>query len=105
MPMMYMLGVILTPIVIPKWIEIRVTLITNLIGLSISVLFIAPIFEDKNLPVMLVGLFFTGLFMGPLIIPNMAEMMHATQLSYPQADIEHANSLLSGMLNCMYGLG
>ena len=35
----------------------------------------------------------------------MAEMMFATQLSYPQADIKHANSLLSGILNCMYGLG
>ena len=105
MPLMYMIGVILTPLCIPKWVEIRVTLITGLMILGGGVLLVGPFFEDQNLIIMLIGLFISGTFMGPTIIPNMAEMMYATRQKYPSADLEHANSLLSGMLSCMYGLG
>ena len=36
---------------------------------------------------------------------NEAEMMNATALKYPNCDLDHANSLLSGILNSCYGLG
>ena len=54
---------------------------------------------------MLAGLTLTGSTMGPLAIPNMAEMMQATKLAYPDCDLDHANSLLSGMLNSSFGIG
>ena len=54
---------------------------------------------------MLVGLVLTGCFIGPLAIVNLEEMMNATKLAYPDCDLDHANSLLSGMLNCFFGFG
>ena len=83
MPLMYMLGTFLTPIIIPRWIEIRVTLLTGLFMLGVSILLAGPIFMDKSLVVMLIGLFMVGAFLGPTIIPNMAEMMFATKISFP----------------------
>ena len=100
-----MLGTFLTPYVFPKWVEIRVTLISCLFALGLSTFLIGPFYEDENLPVMLVGLVLAGSCMGPLAIPNMAEMMDATRLVYPECDLEHANSLLSGMLNSSFGVG
>ena len=105
MPLMYMIGTIITPFAIPKWIEIRVTLIIGSILLGGSILLVGPVYEDTNLVVMLVGLFLSGAFLGPIMIPNMAEMMIATKVKYPDSDLEHANSLLSGILNCCYGMG
>ena len=104
-PLMYMLGTIFSPYIFPKWMEIRVTLISCLIGLGASMLLVGPIYPDTNLAVMLVGLLLSGAFMGPLIIPNMAEMMHATKEAYPRCDLDHANSLLSGLFNCSMSLG
>ena len=43
--------------------------------------------------------------MGPLCIPNMPEMMVALREQYPDCDLEHANSLLSGMLMAGFGAG
>jgi len=100
-----MIGTLLTPYIIPKWVEIRVVLMTGAFCLGSSVLLVGPFFEEKNLAVMCVGLFISGSFLGPLMIPNMAEMMFATKISYPESDLEHANSLLSGILNCCYGAG
>ena len=105
MPIMYMLGTFLTPIVIPRWVEIRVTLITGLFILGFSILLVGPVFVEKNIVVMYIGLFMVGAFLGPAIIPNMAEMMFATKSAFPTSDLEYANSLLSGILSCMYGAG
>ena len=105
MPLMYLIVVMITPFAIPKWIEIRVTLIIGSILLGGSILLVGPVYEDTNLVVMLVGLFLSGAFLGPIMIPNMAEMMIATKVKYPDSDLEHANSLLSGILNCCYGMG
>ena len=55
--------------------EIRVWLIVGLLLLGTGTLFVGPFFLEKNLGVMCFGLFFSGTFLGPLIIPNMAEMM------------------------------
>ena len=66
---------------------------------------VGPFYGGLNLPVMLIGLSLTGISLGPLVIPNMAEMMNATALKYPNCDLDHANSLLSGILNSCYGLG
>lgn len=105
MPLMYMVGTFMTPYAVPRWVEIRVTLIIGMIMLSLSMILVGPFFEEKNLTVMLIGLFLTGSFLGPTIIPNMAEMMFATKRAFPTSDLEHANSLLSGMLSCCYGAG
>ena len=102
---MYMLGTFSTPHVVPKWVEARVLLLTCLLGLSLSVLLVGPTFTELNLPVMIVGLFISGAFLGPLMIPNMAEMMRSVALVYPEYDLESANSLMSGMLNGCYGIG
>ena len=55
--------------------------------------------------VMLIGLATSAIFYAPTIIPNMSEMMVSTRLHYPEHDLEHANSLLSGMLNSCFGIG
>mmetsp|Transcript_37150 Transcript_37150/g.45354 ORF Transcript_37150/g.45354 Transcript_37150/m.45354 type:complete len:115 (+) Transcript_37150:966-1310(+) len=102
---MYVIGTLLTPYMLPKWVEIRVVLMTGAFLLGFSVLFIGPFYEEKNLTVMCVGLFVSGSLLGPIMIPNMAEMMFATKIHYPAGDLEHANSLLSGILNCCYGAG
>jgi len=102
---MYMVGTIITPFAIPKWVEIRVTLFFGSLLLGGGMLLVGPVYEDQNLNVMLIGLGLSGLFLGPIMIPNMSEMMIATKIQYPESDLEHANSLLSGMLNCCYGLG
>ena len=68
-------------------------------------LLVGPIYPDTNLAVMIVGLLLSGAFMAPLIVPNMAEMMHATKESYPESDLDHANSLLSGLFNWSLALG
>lgn len=54
---------------------------------------------------MALGFFLAGLFMGPLMIPNMPEMMHATRLAHPDSDLDYANSLLAGIFNSCLGVG
>lgn len=105
MPTMYMTSTFLTPCVLPKWMEVRVWLIFAAIFLGISVTIVGPFFLDESLVVMCIGLFFTGSMLGPLIIPNMSEMIVAAQLTYPDSDHEHANSLIAGILTSSYGLG
>jgi len=100
-----MLGTLLTPYIVPKWVEIRVLLITFLFLLGASIFLLGPFYEEKNLEVMLIGLALSGMAMGPLIIPNLVEMMRATYLKHPSCDKDHRDSLLSGMLNFFYGLG
>lgn len=102
---MYMFGTITSPYIFPKWFEIRVTLMSCMIGLGLSMFLVGPFFDEKNLAAMLIGLFMGGLFMGPLIIPNMAEMMQATKEAYPDCDLNYANSLLSGLFSGSYNLG
>lgn len=100
-----MIFCIATPFIVPKWIEGRVEIITSLFFLGVLTLLIGPVFEDKNLVVMLIGLATSAIFYAPTIIPNMSEMMVSTRLHYPDHDLEHANSLLSGMLNSCFGVG
>lgn len=103
-PLFYLVSTLAAPC-IPKWVEIRVTLITATLLLGVSTLFIGPFFEDKNLPVMLAGLSFSGFCMGFMCIPNMAEMLRGTKDKYPGADMGRTNHLLSGMLCSSFGIG
>ena len=100
-----MIGTFSTPYIIPRWVEHRVTLMTFLFLLGASTFLIGPFYGDLNLPVMLIGLTISGISLGPLVIPNMTEMMNATALKHPDCDLEHASSLLSGILNCCMGMG
>ena len=105
MPFSYVLGTLVSSCAIPKWIEIRCTLITGSLLCGLSILLIGPVFEEQSLPAMIAGLILLGIFLGPIIIPNMAEMMFATKRKFPTADLEQANSLLSGIINSFLGLG
>ena len=100
-----MFGTFTTPYIIPRWVEHRVTLMTFLFLLGLSTFLIGPFYGGMHFSVMLIGLITSGLCLGPLVIPNMIEMMNATQLRYPDCDMEHASSLLSGILNCCMGMG
>ena len=100
-----MIFCIATPFIVPKWVEGRVEIITSLLFLGFLTLLIGPFYEDKNLVVMLIGLATSAIFYAPTIIPNMSEMMVSTRLHYPNYDLEHANSLLSGLLNSCFGVG
>lgn len=68
-------------------------------------LLLGPAFKEYGLTEMLIGLATTAVFYAPTCLPNMAEMIVATHVAYPEYDLEHANSLLSGMFNCFFGLG
>ena len=103
-PLFYMISTLSAPCV-PKWIEIRVTIITATLVLGVSTFFIGPFFAEKNLAVMLAGLGVSGFCMGFMAIPNMAEMLRATKEKFPEADMGHANHLLSGMLCSSFGIG
>lgn len=104
-PLTYTISTVLIPYIVPRWMEHRVTMITGLYILAISNLLIGPFFADKNLTSMLLGLAISGFSMGFNTIPNMPEMMIATVEAYPTCDLDHANSLLSGMLNAGFGSG
>ena len=102
---MYTVSTLLIPYIAPKWVEHRVTMILGLFILAFFNLFVGPFFMEMNLTSMLVGLAVTGFSMGFLTIPNMPEMMTATVEAHPMSDLDHANSLLSGMLNAGFGSG
>ena len=104
-PLTYALSTILVPYIIPKWVEGRVILITNLMILGVVTTLVGPFFEELNLVVMMIGLALSGFCMGFLYIPNMPEMMKGTKEKHPEADLDHANSLLSGILNAGFGTG
>ena len=66
---------------------------------------INPFFEDQSMISMCIGLGLLGFFMAPMSIPNMPEMMAAMREQYPDYDMEHADSLLSGMILASYSTG
>ena len=100
-----MIGTFLIPYIVPKWVEHRVTIITSLGLLALATALTGPFFEEENLIAMCVGLGLSGFLMSFLSIPNMPEMMKGTREAYPNCDLDHANSLLSGMLNAGFGIG
>ena len=104
-PLMYTLSTLLIPYIVPKWVEPRVTMITSLYIMAITVTLIGPFFTETNMTAMVLGLAISGFSMGFQTIPNMPEMMQATVVAYPKCDLDHANSLLSGMLNAGFGTG
>ena len=100
-----MIFCIATPFIIPKWVEGRLVIIVSLLMMGILTLLVGPVWEEKNMTAMLIGLGTSAIFLAPTVIPNMSEMILSTRLAFPDADLEHANSLLSGLLNCCCGIG
>ena len=100
-----MVGTLLTPRLIPHWIEIRLVLILCLIGLGFGSFLVGPVYTDLCLLSTISGLVITGLFIGPLLIPNVAEMMYAVKLAHPDCALDYANAKLSSLLNCCFALG
>ena len=55
---------------------------------------------------MCIGLAISGFMLSFMFIPNMTEMMAAVQEAYPSfAGTGKTNSMLSGLLNALYGIG
>ena len=81
-----MIGTLIVPYVIPEWVEVRVTLITSAFLMGFFFFLTGPVFLEKNLVVMCLGLFISGVFMAPLIIPNMIEMIFVTNKNWPSCD-------------------
>ena len=100
-----MIFCIATPFIIPKWFEGRLIIIISLLMMGILTLLIGPVWEEKNMTAMLIGLGTSAIFLAPTVIPNMSEMILSARLAYPDADLDHANSLLSGILNSCCGIG
>lgn len=105
MSLCYMITTLLTPYVLPNYFEKRVTIIMSLILLGLVTFLCGPFYTELSFPVMCTGLLLQGAFEGPLVILNMAEMMTATEIAFPEADEEQASNMLSGMLCSWYGLG
>lgn len=104
-PLAYMLSTFMIPYIVPSWVEHRVTLITSSLLLSLATTLIGPFYTDESLTVMIIGLTLSGFFMGFMIIPNMPEMMIASTEAFPACNLDHMNSMLSGMLNAGFGVG
>ena len=64
-----------------------------------------PFYTENSLAVMLTGLILQGAFQGPLVILNMPEMIVATELEFPETDMDRANNLLSAIFCTWYGVG
>ena len=75
MPICLAAGTLAVPLLIPKWVEPRVTLISGLYMLAFGTILTGPFFTELNLTAMMIGLGLMGFFEGVLLIPNMQEMM------------------------------
>ena len=104
-PFTYCVGTFLTPWLIPKWVDYRVTMISALLLCGLTTTLVGPFFEETNLVSMCIGLGFSGFLMGFLCIPNLPEMMRANREIHPDCDLEQANSLLSGLIMAGFGVG
>jgi len=104
-PFMYMFGSLLHDRVFPKWVEPRLILMGGALILSVSVPLVGPFFEDKNIPVMCLGLVLAGSMLGSLCISPMTENMAVAFKLWPGCDLMEANSLLSGIMICMVNVG
>ena len=69
-PFTYFIGCVLVPW-IPKWVEIRVTLLVSLFFMGGFLYLIGPVFVDKSLTMMCIGLMMASIFMPLTIVPNM----------------------------------
>jgi len=105
MPICLAAGTLAVPLLIPKWVEPRVTLISGLFMLAFGTILTGPFFTELNLTAMMIGLGLMGFFEGVLLIPNMQEMMVTSKEAWPTCDLEHTNSLLSGLLSSAFGGG
>ena len=83
-PATYVLSTFLLPWLIPDWVPHRVTLFTALLVISFCTLLVGPFFAPKNLASMLVGLGVGGFPQSMMVIPNMAEMMQACKVAFPE---------------------
>ena len=54
---------------------------------------------------MIVGLFLSACFLGPLAIPALPEQIAATEEKFPHLDKEMSNNLNSGIFNSSLGIG
>ena len=76
---MHMIGSLLTPWVVPTWLEYRITLIFGSAFMGLSLLLVGP----AELSLMVLGLFLFSSFLGPSMIPVMPEMISATKEAFP----------------------
>lgn len=63
-PTTLVISIFLGPVLVPKWVPLRVILITSVFLMALTELVQAPFFADQNLAAMLLGLFLSGLPMG-----------------------------------------
>ena len=102
----YMISTFLVPYVVPEWVESRATLITSSFLYSFATVLVGPFYTEQSMVAMVIGLAFSGVLMGFMLIPNISEMMQAVKVTNPRsAGTDHTNSMLSGMFNGYYGLG
>ena len=87
LPVTYMVSTILTPYLVPKWVENRLVLFAALVLTGVAFPFVGPFFEEQNFMVMCIALFFLGAVLGPMLIPTMPEAIQATKLKYPDSDL------------------
>ena len=58
----YIFSTMIVTYIIPEWVEHRVTLLTSLFLVAASTLLVGPVYPDKNIWMMVSGLFLTGFF-------------------------------------------
>ena len=63
-PFTYCLGTVLTPLIVPKWVDYRVTMISSLILLGVTTAFLGPFYAETGLTSMCIAFAFSGFFMG-----------------------------------------
>ena len=106
-PFIYIFGTLLTPC-LPQWIDKRVTLMSSTILMGVFCFFIGPsqlLGMPETLNLCLFGLFTSSVFLAPMVIPVLPEMIEASKEAFPHQNIKTTNNYASALFNTGLGLG
>ena len=103
----YIFGTLLTPC-IPEWIDKRVTLMSSSVLMGVFCFLIGPsqIFGlPETLGISVTGLITTAIFLAPMIIPVLPEMIDASKEKFPNQNKQTTKNYLSALFNTGLGMG
>ena len=106
-PFIYIFGTLLTPC-IPARIDKRVTLMSSCVLMGVFNFLIGPsqIFGlPETLALSIIGLITSAIFLAPMVIPALPEMIEASKVDFPNQNKQTTNNYISAIFNAGLGLG
>ena len=107
LPFIYIFGTLLVPC-LPSWIDKRVTLMLSNVLMGVFTFFIGPsqlLGMPETLSLCLFGLLTAAVFLAPMVIPVLPEMIDASKEAFPNQNIKSTNNYASALFNTGLGLG